>query len=120
MAVIVYKTKTEIQNLIQKGKTTRLKELSQEYLINAFYKLRFSLANDRSIHGACPADMLHSVLLGIFKYLLSIFYEMLGESSKKAKAIDALAKLYCASLPEDQTEACQMLNLAKESEEEAK
>ena len=95
LAVIVYKTKTEIQNLIQKGKTTRLKELSQEYLINAFYELRFSLANDRSIHGACPADMLHSVLLGIFKYLLSIFYEMLGESSKKAKAIDALAKLFC-------------------------
>jgi hypothetical protein len=64
--------------------------------------------------------MLHSVLLGTFKCLLSIFYEMLGESSQKAKAIDALASYIAASLPKDQTEACQMLILARESEEEVK
>jgi hypothetical protein len=40
-------------------------------------------------------DMLHSVLLGVFKCLLSIFCEMLGCKSQKAMAIDALAKVHC-------------------------
>ena len=47
LAVIVYKTKREIQTLIQKGDLTRLKDLSQQCLLNAFYDLRFSLAIDR-------------------------------------------------------------------------
>ena len=64
--------------------------------------------------------MLHSVLLGIFKYLLSIFYEMLGEKSQKLRPLMPFQSYIAARLPEDQTEACQMLILAKESEEEAK
>jgi hypothetical protein len=40
-------------------------------------------------------DVLHSVRLGVFKYLLSIFYEMLGHESQKAKALDAFAKVCC-------------------------
>jgi hypothetical protein len=46
LAAIVHKTKIEIQNLIQKGDLTRLVDLSQNYLLNVFCDLQFSLAND--------------------------------------------------------------------------
>lgn len=89
------KTKSEIQRLVQKGDLARLKGLSQNYLLNAFHDVRFSMANDRSVHGACPTDMLHTVQLGIFKYALQTFFLYLGKTSDKSKRIDALAKVYC-------------------------
>ena len=89
------KTKGEIQKLVQKADLPKLKGLSQNYLLNAFHDLRFSLANDRSVHGGCPTDMLHTVQLGIFKYLMQVFFHFLGKTSDKAKRIDALAKVYC-------------------------
>jgi hypothetical protein len=46
LAIIVCKTKAKIQNLIQKGDLTQLNDLSQQCLPNAFYDIRFSLAND--------------------------------------------------------------------------
>lgn len=93
-----YKTVTEIQNLVQKGNTVGLQAISQTYLINAFHKLRFNAGNDRGIHGACPADMLHSIQLGIFKYLRDIFFRDLGATSQTAKGINGLAKVYCRLL----------------------
>ena len=93
-----YKTVSQIQRLVQKGNTDGLQAISQTYLINAFHKLRFNAANDRGIHGACPADMLHSIQLGIFKYLRDIFFRDLGATSKTAKSINGLAKVYCRLL----------------------
>ena len=65
----VYKTVPEIQKLVDRGDLEGLKSISQSNLINAFHKLQFNLGNSRGIHGGCPADMLHTIQLGIFKYL---------------------------------------------------
>ena len=91
-----YKLKTvkEIKKLIEKADLQGLKDLSQTYLKNAFYDVRFSLGNDCGIHGSCPSEMLHAFLLGSFKYLRDIFFEMIGSTSENAKQINALAKIY--------------------------
>ena len=111
--VIKFKTKTEIQKLVQKEDLPKLKALSQNHLINAFYSLRFSSANDRSIHGACPADMLHTILLGLLRYTRLIFYEMVGPTSEKSKLIDALAKIYCREFTRQSDRSLPNTNFSK-------
>ena len=88
------KTQTEIQNMIKKKKLNQLQQISQQYIENAWYPVQFHQANDRGIHGACPSEKLHAILLGLFKYIRSIFFKFCGESSKLADEINGLAKLY--------------------------
>ena len=90
-----YKTVREIQKLTQRGDKKRLKAISYHYLTNAFHDLRFSLGNDRGVHGSCPSEMLHQLLLGVFSYLREIFYERMGPKSEVARDMDGLSKLYC-------------------------
>jgi hypothetical protein len=89
------KTVTEVRKLVEKGDLVGLRRISQTYLKNSFYDVRFNLGNDRGIHGACPMEMPHAVLLGMLKYLRAIFLRKVGEKSKAGKDINALAKLYC-------------------------
>lgn len=86
------KTKAQIQGLVDRKDLQELKNLSQQCIQNACYKLRFGLHNNQSVHGATPLEMLHALLLGIFKYLRDTFFEQLGESSDLSKQFDALAK----------------------------
>ena len=88
------KTVREIQKLVQKANLSGLKALSQTYLTNAFHKVRFSMGNDQGIHGSCPSELLHAFLLGTFKYLRDIFFEMIGNESEGARLMNALAKVY--------------------------
>jgi hypothetical protein len=88
------KTVAEIKKLVDKANLDGLKALSQTYLNNAFYNVRFSDGNGYGIHGSCPSELLHTFLLGTFKYLRDIFFEMIGEKSESAKVIIALAKIY--------------------------
>ena len=89
-----FKTPEMIQKLIDKGDLEGLKRISQQNIQNAWYPLRFHAANDRGIHGACPSEMLHAVLLGIFKYVRNIFFLYMGEESKLAEDINGLASIY--------------------------
>ncbi len=93
-AKIKLKTVSEIAKLIQKGDLQGLKDISQTYLANCFHNLRFSMANDYGIHGSCPSELLHAFLLGLFKYLRDIFFEMIGKDSEGARQLNALAKVY--------------------------
>jgi hypothetical protein len=86
------KTQPAIQKLVEKKKLERLKAISQQYIKNAWYDVGFHEANENGIHGACPSEMLHAVLLGIFKYLRDIFFKYMGPHSQLAEDIDALAK----------------------------
>ena len=89
-----HKTQAEIQKLIEKGDLEGLKQISQQNIRNAFYKVRFHSANGRGIHGACPSEMLHAILLGLFKYLRDIFFHTMGKTSQLAEDINALAMMY--------------------------
>lgn len=88
------KTQPDIQNLVQRGQIHKLKAISQQYIKNAWYKVTFHKANRSGIHGACPSEMLHALLLGIFKYLRDTFFRYMGESSKLADDINGLATKY--------------------------
>ena len=94
MAKYRLKTVSEIQNLINNANLEGLRKLSQHYLKNAFYKVRFSMGIDYGIHGSCPAEMLHAFLLGTFKYTRDVFFEMVGKTSELAKEVNALSKVY--------------------------
>ena len=89
-----YKTQPQISRLVKNVDKEGLKEISQHYLLNAFHKVPFHKANNRGIHGACPVDMLHTVLLGIFKYVRDIFFSYVGVDSIPAKQINGLSKEY--------------------------
>ena len=93
-----HKTAPEIQKLVHRADLEGLRSISQTYLINAFHKVRFSLGSLRGIHGACPTDMLHTIQLGLFKYLRDIFFRDLGATSSISKDINGLAKVFCRLL----------------------
>ena len=88
------KTQGEINKLVQRGDLEGLKQISQQYIQNAWYKVAFHDANDAGIHGACPSEKLHAILLGIFKYIREIFFTDMGKSSGLADDINGLATMY--------------------------
>ena len=53
-----FKTKAKIAGLIRENKRDALQELSQQCIINATYRIKFGSHNGRSVHGACPWEML--------------------------------------------------------------
>jgi hypothetical protein len=72
----------------------QLQKNSQHLIDNAWYKVRFSPESSRGIHGATPMEMLHQILLGIFKYTRNCFFEQIGKASQLANKINALAQEY--------------------------
>lgn len=71
-----------------------LRKISQQLIENAWYKVRFSPESSRGIHGATPSEMLHAILLGLFKYAREMFFEQVGPTSKMADEINAIAQKY--------------------------
>jgi hypothetical protein len=88
------KTVKMIHRLVQKEDQEALKDLSQQMIENALYRLRFGAHNGEGPHSACPSEMLHALLLGIFKYVRDCFFTAIGESSRLAVEINALAVEY--------------------------
>ena len=86
------KTKGQIKRLVDKMDLDALRDLSQHCINNATYKLRFGLHNKCGVHSATPLEMLHAILLGIFKYMRDSFFEQTGKTSKLSVEIDALAR----------------------------
>ena len=88
------KTQKKIEKLVDKKDLDALKQISQQCIRNAFYPVRFHQANECGIHGATPSEMLHALLLGLFKYGRDIFFVYMGKTSKLSHDIDGLAKMY--------------------------
>ena len=95
-AAYPYKTPAKIQKLVDKNDEEALKNLSQQNISNAMYDIRFGRHNDRGIHSACPMEMLHALLLGVFKYVRDCFFEQVGATSKLADDINGYSKQYGA------------------------
>ena len=92
------KTPEQIQKLVDKGDIAGLKAISQQCIDNAWYEVVFHKANNQGIHGACPSEMLHAILLGIFKYVRESFFDHMGKTSELAEDINGLAKEYGVQL----------------------
>ena len=87
-----YKTEPMLRQLYEKNAVEKLRNLSQICIKNAFHGIRFGLHNDRGIHGATPWELLHGILLGLFKYIRDCLFLQLGETSATAKEVNALAQ----------------------------
>lgn len=88
-----FKSVPMLKPLVDDGDEEALRQISQQMNQNAWWKIRFSPANNRGVHGSCPSEILHAVLLGIFLYLRNTFYDKVGKTSKYAKAMDTLSQL---------------------------
>ena len=86
-----YKTEPMLKKLYVRKEFESLRNLSQIPATNAFHGLRFGLHNNRGIHGATPTELLHAILLGIFKYARDCFFSQLGKTSANAVEINAIA-----------------------------
>jgi len=81
------KTQTIIQNFVKKRNVEALHNMSQKFIWNAWYEIRFGQHNDSGIHGACPMEILHWILLGQYKYSVQMFFEQTGKTSILAKEV---------------------------------
>ena len=84
------KTKDMIVQLVREKNHEELKKLSQNYVWNAWYELRFGQHNNTHIHGATPMEIIHWIQLGMFKYSRENLFEKTGEG-KLGKSLDVIA-----------------------------
>jgi hypothetical protein len=82
-----------IRKLVGKNDRSALKALSQHPIDNACHQIRFGAHNNHGVHGSCPFEMLHALLLGIFKYTHDSFFSLLGKDSTAAEEINGLIAL---------------------------
>ena len=85
------KTQTMIEELVNRGDKDALKNMSQQYIQNCWYKFRFGMHNDYGIHGAAPLEVLHWICLGKYKYIRGMFFFQTGKESLLSKRMDACA-----------------------------
>ena len=50
--------------------------------------------NEQGIRGACPMEMLHALLLGVFKYVCDCLFKQVGNTSQLSDDINVLAQEY--------------------------
>lgn len=89
-----YKTVPMIKKLVDDNDLDGLNAISQHNIRNAWHRVRFSPVNNRGIHGGTPSEMLHAILLGLFKYLRECFFKQVQPNSALALEIDGLATLF--------------------------
>ena len=87
------KMETKIKKLTENGNIEQLQALSQQHINNAFHDLQFGLHNNQGIHGACPMEMLHHMLLGLFMYCRNCLFEQTGKDSKLGDEINSLSQM---------------------------
>lgn len=88
------KTAHSIKGLINRKEVARLKEMAQHCVPLAFHEgIPMGLHDRAGIHGACPMDILHSVLFGWLKTNRTCWFDQIGDSSAAAKEIEVLSTL---------------------------
>ena len=91
----------------------QLRAISQQFIQNAWYDVRFHEANECGIHGATPSEKLHAIQLGLFKYLREIFFKKIGGTSQLALDINGLATEYGRQLNHQSERNLPNTNFAK-------
>ena len=90
------KTVKMISNLVNADTDAareKLQKLSQQDIHNAFHLNRFGAHDETGIHGACPMEMLHHLLLGVFKTVRDCFFTQIGDKSQQTTQINGLARV---------------------------
>jgi hypothetical protein len=88
------KTPVMIEKAIARQEWHKFTDWSQHIIKNAWYDVNFGSHSNRGIHGACPSEMLHQLLLGMFLHCRNTFFEQTGAKSQAALTVNALAAKY--------------------------
>ena len=83
-----------IKGMTEADDVEGLRKLSQHCIKNSMYDIRFGLHNNHRIHGACPMDMLHTLLLDMFRCIRDCFFEQIGPNSKLSDELNAWSRQY--------------------------
>ena len=78
--------------MVSRKDEVSLQRISQRNLKNACHNLKHS--TDVGVHGMCPMEMLHHILLGMFAYLVAGLKEQIGPTSKLLQEINGLGREY--------------------------
>lgn len=81
------KTQSMMERLTAAGDVEELKRMSQHRVWNAWYELRFG--HKDGVHQSCPIEILHWILLGMYKYSRTCLFEQTGASSILSKNLNA-------------------------------
>ena len=108
-----HKTKPQIVGLTVEKDFEASRKMSQQVINNATYQLRFGSQSDRGIHGACPMEMLHATLLGIFRCMRDCLFSQMGVTSKLADTINGLAQKYGELLSRQSDRDCPKTRFAQ-------
>lgn len=81
-----YVNQAEVENYLRTGNLEALKAMSMHPLPNgnAFHTLLYA-DDKRGVHGATPAEILHMILLGLFKYACSQLFGQANQRKSKKK-----------------------------------
>ena len=82
----------KIQSLIDDRNKEQLQRISQQYLENAWYRVRFACHNQLGIHDACPSEVLHWIQINKFKYVIAMFFAQTGMKSILTTNLEIVAK----------------------------
>ena len=86
------KSAEQIKRLIAGGKVEQLTLMSQQSYPLAYHDgIQFGFHNKLGIHANTPADMMHTIELGWFKYDMSSFIAMLGEKSQAMTELETFS-----------------------------
>ena len=88
------KTTKMVEELIEDQDMDGLKNISQQFIKNCWYNIRFGTHNNCGVHGACPLEVLHWLLLGQYKYIWAMFFDQVGDKSVVAELINGTAAYF--------------------------
>ena len=83
------KSKPMVEALVKSSDLPGLQAMSQQFVNNSTYKLRFGSHNNYDIHGSSPVEILHWIELGLLQQIVKLFFKQTGDKS-------ALTKQFCA------------------------
>ena len=80
----------KINGLITQNNMYKLQQMLQHSIENAMYALHFGYHNKQGIHGACPMEMSHAILLGLFRYTGDCFFQQIGEPQRQLRQLTGI------------------------------
>ena len=79
---------SDIDSMVLRQELEELASMGQHNILTAWYHSGITFGgNPRGIHGVTPSEPLHQIDLGIFKYLVGVFFADLGKDKCKLHAV---------------------------------
>jgi hypothetical protein len=82
-----------MQALVDMGDLEGQKNLSQQAIQNAWYHAMFGFHSIYGVHGSCPLEVLHWILIGSYQYVRGMLFGQTGDKFILTGKINAMASM---------------------------